>query len=106
MFLRDPKGTPVGCTAITVNESTGFAFYRMSVLNPADRFNRKLARELATGRLVEGGIPVRIPKNANMHDISRAIMTDIINAPGSPTRAIRSAKHWLRHNDPKIHIAN
>jgi hypothetical protein len=106
MFLRDHNAQPQGCIAITINDKEQFAYYRLSVLNPVDRFNRELARSLATGRLYSGGIPVRIPKNANMHDISRAVMTDITKNPQTPTRAVRLAKYWLRKTDQKIFVSN
>lgn len=106
MFLRDQHNQPHGCIALTLSEDEEFAYYRLSVLNPVDRFQRALARQLALGRLLEGGIPVRLPKKANMHDISRAVMQDIIKAPTSPTRAVKAAKYWLRKTNQKISVSN
>lgn len=106
MFLRDQQSQPQGCIALTLSQDGEFAYYRLSVLNPVDRFHRELARSIAIGRLVEGGIPVRLPKKANMHVISRAVMEDIVKAPSSPTRAVKSAKYWLQKTDQKILVSN
>lgn len=106
MFLRNEHSHPIGCIAIKVEGGEQFAYYRLSVLNPADQFNREQARSLAIGRLTERGIPVRLPKNPNMHDISRAVMEDIIKAPTSPARAIKAAKLWLKSTDKKILVSN
>lgn len=106
MFLRDQQNQPQGCIALTLSQDGEFAYYRLSVLNPVDRFRRELARSIAIGRLVEGGIPVRLPKKANMHDISRAVMEDITKAPTAPTRAIKAAKYWLQKTNQKISVSN
>lgn len=106
MFLRDQANQPQGCIALTVSPDEQFAYYRLSVLNPVDRFNREISRSIAIGRLVQGGIPVRLAKPLNMHSISRAIMEDIIKAPSTPTRAIKAAKHWLRKTDQKTFVSN
>lgn len=93
-FLRDRHNHPVGCVVIKTNRHNNTAQYQLSVLNPADRFDRKVARQLALGRLTEAPLSVTLSKNANMHDITRAVMTDLINQK-SPTRAVKAAKLWL-----------
>jgi hypothetical protein len=79
---------------IKLNRHNNEAQYQLSVLNPADRFDRKVARQLALGRLTEAPMQVNLPKNATMHDISRAVMEDI-SKRNLPTRAVKSAKFWL-----------
>lgn len=95
MYLRSMDGRPVGCLAIVVNRQAGELSYQLSVLNPADRFDRKVARQLALGRLLEVPKTIKIAKNATMHDISRAVMTALVNTKGTPTRAAKAAKFWL-----------
>lgn len=100
-YLRDVKGQPVGCLAIgpiTPNGKLGHQVsYNLSVLNPSDKFDRKIAREIATGRL--GKNPechtVPVPENADMHMITRSVMVDIIDSKSMPTRAIKAAKLWV-----------
>ena len=94
MYLRDSKGQPVGCVAIKV-VSDKLVTYQMSVLNPADRFNRAVARQLALGRLV-APLTARLPYQAiNMHDITEAVCVDICNDKSAPSRARKAAKLWL-----------
>lgn len=95
MYLRSMDGQPVGCLAIVVDRANETASYQLSVLNPADRFNRKVARQLALGRLLEVPRTVGVRKNATMHDISRAIMKHLIAVKETPTRAVKAAKFWL-----------
>jgi hypothetical protein len=98
MFLRNESYRPVGCIAITVNRHSKTASYQFSVLNPADNFDRKIARQLAIGRLVEQPIDVYISNNASMHDISESVMVDLAFSERAPTRAIKAAKLWLQYN--------
>lgn len=98
MYLRDSNGQPVGCVAIRVSQSQRLATYQLSVLNPADRFNRAVARQLALGRLVEAPFTVRLPSLPSMHDITEAVFTDIESDRQTPSRARRAARQWLRNN--------
>lgn len=98
MYLRAENGHPVGCLAIQLNRSNGTASYQLSVLNPRDRFNRAVARQLALGRLLEEPLKVSVHSEATMHDISEAVMKDIVAYKDAPARAVKSAKLWLRDN--------
>lgn len=98
MYLRSEDGHPVGCLAIQMNRAEGTVSYQLSVLNPRDRFNRAVARQLAIGRLVEEPLKLAVSKEANMHDISEAVMLDILKWQDAPARAIKAAKIWVRQN--------
>jgi hypothetical protein len=98
MYLRSETGHPVGCLAIQLNRHEGQISYALSVLNPRDRFNRAVARQLALGRLVEEPLKVKINREATMHDISEAVMKDIIKFKDAPTRAVKAARLWVRQN--------
>lgn len=99
MFLRDVNYKPCGCIAITVNRGNNTAQFQVSVLNPIDRFDRKVARQLALGRMLEVPITVSIPANASMHDITEAVMAHIFdNKTKFPARAVKGAKLWLHYN--------
>lgn len=111
MFLRNESYFPVGCLAIVVDHNN-LVSYNYSVLNPLDKFNRKLAREIATGRLASNPFHVQLEPNRkhSMHEVSYAVMSDLayntsrntataLTHPSSsrhPTRAVKAAKLWLR----------
>jgi len=103
MFLRDVKGQPVGCLAIGLDRKKHHAVYQLSVLNPADRFNRKMARHLALGRLMETpvSIPLQRGKDLTKHHISNVVMSHLAKSK-APTRAVKAAKQWLRMAQQKI----
>ncbi len=102
-YLKDEHGHYVGCIAIVEHptppgEHFALIEYRVSVRNPADQFDKDVARQLALGRLVEAPYTVRVPTRPNMHEISRALMKDIARDGNAPSRARRAAKLWLRRN--------
>lgn len=94
MFLRDSKDQPVGCLAIKLNSTTSSLNYQLSVLNPSDKFNRKLAREIALGRLVNAPVELKCADNS-MHFITLQIMNDLSKNAKAPARAVRAAKLWI-----------
>lgn len=102
MYLRSSDGRPVGCVAMSVDRDAGVAAYQLSVLNPADYFDRKVARHLALGRLVEQPKSVPMLKNASMHDVSREVMTALVKGDNTPARALKAAKLWLKTRGPTV----
>lgn len=99
MYLRSETGHPVGCMAIQLNRHDGTLSYQLSVLNPRDQFNRAVARQLALGRLLEEPLKVKIDRESTMHDISEAVMKDIVSFKDAPARAIKAAKLWLKQSN-------
>lgn len=99
MFLRNQSGAPVGCLAIDINFRT--ITYGWSVLNPRDKFDRRLAREIAQGRLEKTlglefvKLPISNTGKVSMHDISRAVMHHLATNKLAPTRARKAATLWL-----------
>jgi hypothetical protein len=106
MYIRDANWSPVGCVAISADHNKQRAEYQLSMLNPSDtvdpttgrrrRFDSKHARLLAMERLLDSPITVRLPKDANQHDISMAVMQDIAGSKSHPSRAVKFAKLWVR----------
>lgn len=92
MFLRDERNFPVGC--IAMHREGAYISYQLATLNPADRFDRKIARQVALGRLVERPIKVAIFEDS-MIKIMRSIMVDIANATSTPNRSKKAATRWL-----------
>ncbi len=103
MYLRDRSANPVGCIAIKLLNhgelNRCLIMYQTSVLNPLDRFDRPLARQLALGRMVEKPLTVRVPADPSMHEVTSAVMRDIASDSGQPTRARLAARRWLRFED-------
>jgi len=98
MFLRNVDKKPVGCVVISVDRHLKKIEYQISTLNPADKFDRQVARLLATGRLVESPYRLRLPDRANMHKISESVMRDIAQKKTLPSRSVKAAKGWLALN--------
>ena len=102
-YLKDENGHYVGCIAIrehTPNAGERYTLveYRVSVRNPEDQFDKGVARQLALGRMVEAPFTVRVSAHPNLHEVSEAVMKDIISDSGAPSRARRAAKLWVRWN--------
>lgn len=96
MYLRDNQYAPVGCVAISIDRRNHRLSYQYSVRNPIDKFDRKLARQLALGRMVE--VPIHLPlvrdMETSMHMISEMVMRHLASS-NAPTRAVKAAKYWL-----------
>ena len=101
MYLRDNKRQPVGCIVLALNASKTKIRYQMSVLNPADRFDRSMARVIAKGRLLECPLTITLDEPLDsMHEISERVMISIVDnfAGNFPARARKAAKRWLSIN--------
>jgi len=104
MYLRDVKGQPVGCVACQVKRD-GHDYvgsYQLSVLNPADKFNRGVARQLAKGRLLENPIRFNLPIAPSTHEVTEAMMRSIASDKDLPTRAQKAATRWLDSSNEKL----
>lgn len=102
MFLRDANRQPVGCLAIGLTRSQRTAKYQVSVLNPIDKFDRGLARQIALGRLVESPFTVLLSgATVDIHSISKEVMTHLSQNGDVPARANKAARRWLANNPSK-----
>ena len=109
MYVRNGKQEPIGCMAITVNRSKNRVEYGLSMRNPKDavdgcnhkvKFDRAKAQQIALLNLDldEGKQRAYIPGDATMHEITAAVMCDVISRGTAPTGAVKFAKHWLNMN--------
>jgi hypothetical protein len=97
MYLRNSKKFPMACIAIALDRPNGAISYQYSVFNPEDHFDKRMARELALGRLISR--PVKITdqdSEINFNQISWAVMEHLSQSKTAPTRAVRAAKRWLK----------
>lgn len=100
-YLKDENGHYVGCIAIQEHpenhdEDRYLVEYRVSALNPADKFDKDVGRQLAIGRMVEAPYCVYVARQPSMHGVSIVIMRDIARDSTLPSRVRRAAKFWLR----------
>ena len=110
MYLRDKSSQPVGCVAINLHRYDGgkpYAEYQFSVVNPEDRstqepFDRAFSRHLALGRVLENPFIVHLPHTeVDMHEVSKAVMTDLVKYHAAPSRARKAAALWLKRAKAK-----
>jgi len=68
-YLRDDSNNPVGCVAASTEGNSLSVAY--SLCNPHDRFNRQLARKIATERLASKavGLTSRTPLAADITNV-------------------------------------
>ena len=104
IYLRDTNNAPVSCLATALNKDKKKVLYAVSVLNPQDRFNRGVARDIAVGRLITAHVEIDLSdvEELNCHIITRRILTDLLTWDHSelPGRARKAAKKWLLDNPP------
>ena len=101
MFLRGKANHPVGCIAIDLDflkdrSVPKSIYFQVSTLNPMDSFNRKVARQLAIGRLAESPITIEDIDCTSVHNVIRAVMEYIAADSTLPKRSRNAAKNWLQ----------
>jgi hypothetical protein len=89
-FVRDENNLPVGCIAYRLHD--GRFEYEVSIHNPKDNFDRKMARKVAEGRLNKHPMlvsfdPLIMPK---MPQLLRSAALNMINQPELPGGHINS----------------
>lgn len=100
-YLRDNRQQPVACVAVAFDKDLKQAAYGISVLNPKDRFDRNVARDIAVGRLIRNPNKVNLfcpSKDITCHLITEKIMQDLLMWDSSelPARARKAASQWLK----------
>ena len=96
LFLRNLQGQPIGCIAMQLRGKS--IVYGVSTLNPADQFNRRVARDLALGRLTRRPVKVSSPSEGTMFEKTRCVVESVFQDKTLPGRTQRGAKRWLRNN--------
>ena len=98
MYLRGTRSQyPVGCVAFSY-DSYGVS-YSVSIVHPDDKFDRKVAREIAEGRLLKS--PYHIDINTDdftSWEILAQVIFDIANNKYLPKRAQKVACEWIKAN--------
>jgi hypothetical protein len=90
-YLRDRTGLPVTCV-VSGMKLSGIVF-AVSTYNPIDVFSKRIAREVATGRLAkEGGEHLCAGNNVKQRLVRQIAVNDKL-----PTRTRLAAKLWLKN---------
>lgn len=96
-YLHDKKRFPVACVATQLKMSG--VTYNVSTYNFIDEFSKKIAQDVAIGRLhTAGGKYISAGR-----DVKARILQSIAEDHDMPTRTREAAKLWLK-NPPKPKI--
>jgi len=96
MYIRNIYYKPVGCLAMDINNNT--IHYQISTQNPADKWNKKLARTIALARLDNKSFVIPNVDTTNHSKILNLIMNDLVKnykTLNIPKRIVECAKYWL-----------
>lgn len=103
-YLRDKHHQPVGCVASKIDYNNRQVLYHISLLHDGDSFDKKVARDIACGRLTKE--PLCIPFDdvgvLTAHMVNKAVMLKIAHNMVlgkdvcSSSKARSAAKRWLR----------
>lgn len=105
LYLRDytkPNKHPVGCVAVEIDEAAKKIRYAFSACSPLDKFNSKVARDKASGRLTQHPVVLDGDVPDTHHAVMRRVMEHIVETnrlqgPGTKRSftAYLSAQAWL-----------
>ena len=106
MFLRNKKGTPIGCVAFRVdsNKECSRVFYATSTLHPSDKWDRARARAIAFARLNKRPIRFNNPNkfdydvsNPKLNEVINDICLELVDDETAPTRLRKGAVLKAQH---------
>jgi hypothetical protein len=109
-YQTKAKTEPVGCLITSVGENKNEVAYALSAAHPKDKFDKMMARKIASGRLNDGKPVVLSGDFSTGHSIMRAVMGDISSRKeedraGSvfkfPKKIRDAAKKWLEFANAK-----
>lgn len=94
-FLRDKKKFPVACVVVAKVKGWGILSYAFSTHNPADKYDRRTARDYAFRRLLST-LPVPCRGTIPMAQGAKTeIIKDIALRNDTPLRTRAAALDWL-----------
>lgn len=116
VYLRDKRDQPISCIAVSYDKEDKKISFAISTLNPKDKFNKKLGREVAEGRLIKTPYTIVLTKESSeitAHYITRCILEDLnMWSEGTlPARTRKAALRWLeqaakKSNKTKMNITS
>jgi len=114
-YLRDQRGMPVACVAYGFRVYDNGEFkdmlqFGISCHNPKDRFDRKLAREIAVGRFLKSPMFLSLDASAGTNpSLNRAFHELMLKLAGNwwtsgtiPMRVQGAAKNYIRYMWEKL----
>lgn len=106
LYLRDwsnPNKHPVGCIVMEVDRDGKKVSYALSACSPSDRFNPKVARDKAAGRLRSAPTVLETEIPDSSHLITRLVMENIAKShtkQGTRSHiAYQAAVGWLAQSE-------
>ena len=101
-YLKNKKGEYVACVA-TGHAKDGDLIFNYSVLNKdKDEWSRKVARDVAIGRIVAGrGQPINLPTVPPNRTVKELILLALKQDRYTPSRLKEAAKFWLSEGQAK-----
>lgn len=111
LYLKDENKFPHTCVAFKIDRNTNKAFYGVSTVHPNDKgqnFDRKIARELAVGRLVLDQKNITFPTHQynSVQDIMQFLIYALDDDKTLPKRTQRAIAAWIangrKHNVPGL----
>lgn len=103
-FIRDSKMRPMACVAFSdkISADTQQLEYGISVLHPKDQFNRKIARQLAIGRLIESPKKIAVQLFAdnvklNLNHLIDEILNDVYLSRADMPKRLRVRAAEILH---------
>lgn len=94
----------IGCVAFSTDDNV--IRYQLSVVNPADNFERQRARSIAEIRLAKNPIQIQTdlspgPSGKLGHwQVLSAIMSHLSASKSTPSRVVKTARGWLGAHVP------
>lgn len=92
-YVRDKNRRPVGCVAFTLDRETNVVSWATSTHNPADTFDKKVGRKIATLRLANPN-QFLFNKETYSNNIITALLEQIANNKNEPNRLRRQANRF------------
>lgn len=97
LYVRDKNRFPVGCLAYErLDDEFKFGY---SVYNPKDEFNKKLAREVATGRLAKSA--TSFVSSARDRECILQALTNLLANTSLPSRFRKALLATKKHIETK-----
>lgn len=103
-FIRNRRGTPIGCLAYKVNREEGTFTYNVSTHNPKDEFDRKTARFVAEGRMNKHPRKIEFSTAAQptLETLLRDAFAEMLYDENVPNRLKKGLLIWLDYKGAKI----
>jgi hypothetical protein len=103
LYLRNVRGNAFACLAVSLDRKNNSISYGLSTCNPHDKFDKSLAKRIASSRLDKQPSVIEYVRLADItcHEITRHVMYTVMNDrpvfdhEGAPQKVRIAARLWL-----------